>query len=459
LEQQKPASHASSNIPTINYVQSNYATSYNNKTSVSLNSSVTAGDFLVVAVSNYVGTVASISDNRGDTFQVAKQQPVNAATAVGQISIYYVLSAAGGATTITAQSTQPSSVTSVSLEAVEYSGVSTTNPLDQTAGGSGVSSTINSGSTGTTTQGNELVVGAGTFTNNSSYTINAGSGFTYRGGNTNGANYNPGVFVEDKNVYATGTYSASFSSNSSLSWQGAVATFRAAAAPTVMQPTLLAPTSTPMPIPTPTTAPGVTATPVPTAMPTVMLSPTAVPAPGDTLLNVTLGLQGIGTAGDSASPNTDGDMNPLHPQRTVTATVFNSQNQQVASQQGTVTYNSSTGYFDGTVDLGQGFATGSYTVKIQTPQYLRGLVPGIQTITSGQTNTLPYLSLIAGDINGDNQINILDYNVLMGCYSDLLPATNCNPTNNALSDLNDDGAVNEFDYNLFLRELTNVGGQ
>jgi len=220
------------------------------------------------------------------------------------------------------------------------------------------------------------------------------------------------------------------------------------------------------PVPSSTAPPPPTATAVPTPTPSLtFVSPTSQPAPtisvapGDTLLNVTLGLQGIGTAGDSASPNSDGNMSPLHPQRTVIATVFNSQNQQVASQQGTVTYNSSTGYFDGTVDLGQGFATGSYTVKIQTPQYLRGLVSGIQTITSGRTNTLPYLSLIVGDINGDNQINILDYNILMGCYSDLLPATNCNPTNNALSDLNDDGAVNEFDYNLFLRELTNVGGQ
>jgi hypothetical protein len=189
-----------------------------------------------------------------------------------------------------------------------------------------------------------------------------------------------------------------------------------------------------------------------------MLSPTSNPAPGDTILAVTVGLDGVGMAGDRVSPNTQGNLNPLHPQRNITVFVFNSQNQQVSAEQGTVTYDSSTGLFDGNVDLGSQLSTGLYTVKIQTSQYLRGLVPGIQSLTQGQTTTLPEVVLVAGDINGDNQINILDYNILMGCFSDLLPATDCNTQNNGLSDLNDDGAVNQFDYNLFLRELSNVSG-
>jgi hypothetical protein len=466
LQQQKDASHASSSTPTITYIQSNFQKSYYNQTSVTLNSPVTAGNFLVVAVSNYVGTVASISDNRGDTFHVAKQQPTTANTPVGQISIYYVPSAVGGSTTITAKSTAPTSQTSVSLEAVEYNGVNAVNPLDQVAGGSGTSSAINSGNTGTTTQANELVVGAGTFTNNAPYTINAGSGFTYRAGNTDGTDYNPPVFIEDKNVYSTGAYNAPFSSSNSVTWQGAVATFRAAAAPTVMQqPTLAAPTATPTPTPfsptatpVPTSGVGPTDTPTPTVIAATPL-PTSTPVPGDTYLAVTVGLQGIGTAGDSADPNSDGNMNPLRPTRTVTAEIYDASNQLVLSQQGAVTYDTSSGKFIGTVDLGQNFATGLYTVKIKTDQFLRVLVPGIQTITTGQTTTLSAVTLVAGDIDGDNQINIVDYNILLGCYSDLLPATNCNATNNTLSDLNDDGAVNQFDYNLFLRELSNVGGE
>jgi len=124
-----------------------------------------------------------------------------------------------------------------------------------------------------------------------------------------------------------------------------------------------------------------------------------------------------------------------------------------------VSYNTTTGNFTGNIDLGADFNTGIYTVKIKTDKYLRGLVTGIQTITKGQINTLPSLTLVTGDINNDNQINIVDYNILIGCYSDLLPAVNCTDSNKDLSDLTDDNGVNQFDYNLFIRELTNIGGQ
>jgi hypothetical protein len=209
----------------------------------------------------------------------------------------------------------------------------------------------------------------------------------------------------------------------------------------------------------PTLFPTAWPTNVPTSAPTAVPQPTSTPAPGSTLIAVTVGLQGIGLAGDNANPGSQGNMNPLHPSRTITADVYDSQNQLVVSEQGTVIFDKSSGMFKGTVNLGDNFVTGSYTVKIKTDQYLRSLVSGIQTITSGQTTTLPQVSLIAGDINGDNQINIVDYNILIGCYSDLLPAANCTDANKVLSDLDDDGYVNQFDYNLFLRELSNVGGQ
>jgi len=80
-------------------------------------------------------------------------------------------------------------------------------------------------------------------------------------------------------------------------------------------------------------------------------------------------------------------------------------------------------------------------------------------LTSGQTNTVSEFAMVTGDINNDNQINILDYNILMGCYSDLLPAVSCNGGDSLLADLTDDGNVNQFDYNLFLRELGNITGQ
>lgn len=178
-----------------------------------------------------------------------------------------------------------------------------------------------------------------------------------------------------------------------------------------------------------------------------------------TPVTVALFLHGIGKGGDSANPTGNGNMSPQRTQRTVTIEVYNQQNQLVATQQGTVTYNSTNGNFMGTIDLGATLPTGVYTVKIKSNQYLRSLVPGIQTITSGQGVTLPPTYLIIGDSNNDNIVNIQDYNILIGCYSDLNPATNCTTNQKAASDLTDDGNVNAFDYNLFLRELTNLQGE
>ncbi len=205
-------------------------------------------------------------------------------------------------------------------------------------------------------------------------------------------------------------------------------------------------------------------TAAPTATPVVVLPsstprPTATPVVGSTSVTLSLLLHGIGYGGDNVTPNAQGNMNPLHPQRTVTVDVYDVQNQLVGTKQGMVSFNQSTGNFTGNVDLGTQFATGIYTVKVKTDQFLRGLVSGIQTITVGQTNNLPQLTMINGDVNNDNQINIVDYNILLGCYSDLLPAVSCNDVTKGQSDLNDDGNVNQYDYNLFIRELTNIGGQ
>jgi len=249
--------------------------------------------------------------------------------------------------------------------------------------------------------------------------------------------------------------------------------------PTSVPPTLPLATVVPNPTatiapfaPSPTIQPINNPTPTVTAVSPTISTPKNTPIPGDTYLGLNIGLQGIGTAGDSqtdtlsdctvAQPPAacDGNMNPLRPTRTVTVDILNASNQEVLKQQGTVTYDTNSGKFLGTVDLGPNFTTGLYTVKVTTDQFLRSIVPGIQTITSGQTMKLPYVSLVAGDIYPDNQINIVDYNILLSCYSDLLPASaSCTATNKTLADLTDDGAVNQDDLNLFLRELSNVSGQ
>jgi hypothetical protein len=215
----------------------------------------------------------------------------------------------------------------------------------------------------------------------------------------------------------------------------------------------MTPTVTPTRTPTVTVGPTISITPTPTSQPTVTT------APGSTSLSLRLLLHGIGKGGDSANPNSGGNPNPVRTQRSVTVEVLNSQNQLVLTKEGSVNFNPSAGNFTGTVSMGTSLSTGVYTVKVKSPQFLRTLVPGIQNITAGTSNQMPVTILVNGDINGDNTLNILDYNILMGCYSDFLPPASCTPANEELSDLDDDLFVNQFDYNLFLRELTNRDGQ
>jgi len=66
--------------------------------------------------------------------------------------------------------------------------------------------------------------------------------------------------------------------------------------------------------------------------------------------------------------------------------------------------------------------------------------------------------LLVGHINHDNAFNILDCNLLLNCYSDVLPPKGPCSTVQGGADLNDDGAVNQFDYNLFLRVINNHRG-
>lgn len=215
--------------------------------------------------------------------------------------------------------------------------------------------------------------------------------------------------------------------------------------------------------PTPTAAPTPTPTRVPTATPT-SLPPTATPTPvpNSTKLSLTVFMHGIGNSGDNANPTlfTLSNKNPLTPTRLATVEVLNSSNVVVASANGNIVYDSVAGNFKGVIDMASKITTGGiYKVKIKEKTHLRVLAPQDPTIVLGQTNTISQVTLIAGDVNDDNALNILDYNLLIGCYSDLAPAVSCTANNKLLTDLNDDGSVNQFDYNLFLREIAVQNGQ
>lgn len=212
---------------------------------------------------------------------------------------------------------------------------------------------------------------------------------------------------------------------------------------------------------TATTAPtGTTVTDAPTGdSPGNTTNPTTIPTPvinpGDTVLSLTLFLDGVGEAGDRANPSnaTLSNKEPHKPQREVTAFVLDSNKQVVANGAGVVSYASASGNFEGLVGIGQSLVSGDYSIQVKTDRYLQSTASGTATITQGQTNTIPPITLVAGDVNSDNKLDILDYNTLLDCYSDMLPSKNCSDTTK-VTDLNDDGKVNAVDVNLFLREFS-----
>lgn len=186
---------------------------------------------------------------------------------------------------------------------------------------------------------------------------------------------------------------------------------------------------------------------------------TTVPTGGTTHVSITVLLHGIGKGGDNVNLNSAGNMNPLHPQRQLTVELYDATNILKIAKQGAVAFNQTGGSFSGVFDVGA-IPGGAYTVRLRVPHYLTRAVPGIITIDPNTTGTEVIASLITGDSNGDNALSILDYNMLLDCFSDLSTARNCDdPSKKEATDFTDDGSVNQFDYNLFLRELSVQTGQ
>lgn len=218
------------------------------------------------------------------------------------------------------------------------------------------------------------------------------------------------------------------------------------------------PTTPPTNTPTPTARP--TNTPTPTNIPTTTPTPLVTPAPEQTVLKFNIvKLHGIGTGGDNTNPNIGGNSNPITQTRKLTVELFDTNGNLAKTAQGNIIYGSGNGYFSGSVILDSSVLEGPYQLKIKTDKYLRRQLSRIITITRGATIELPEATLVVGDSNGDGTLSILDYNIILDCYSDLLTPKSCeDPAKKAKADISDDGKVNQDDHTLFLRELSVVSG-
>jgi RHS repeat-associated protein len=187
--------------------------------SVSFPGSVTTGNTVIVGVTIWNTAVPSndITDNKGNTY--IKIGETIHADSTDHAALFYAKNVTGGSSfTVT-------SSVGGTIAIHEYSGLSTTTPLDKVASSTGFSNVPYSGNI-TTATSSELYFGlAWSGGDGDSWT--AGPGYTKRQEETNN-NTAERIATEDKVIISTTTTSASFTTSSSADWIGIIATFKPA---------------------------------------------------------------------------------------------------------------------------------------------------------------------------------------------------------------------------------------
>ena len=116
------------------------------------------------------------------------------------------------------------------MSANEFSGLATSATRDQTSSGTGNSTAASSGSTPTTTQGSELLLGTIGVEGKSNESFTVGSSYTSigrTGTNQGSAASNITINPEYRLVTTTGAYNASGTLGTSTKWAGAIVTYKA----------------------------------------------------------------------------------------------------------------------------------------------------------------------------------------------------------------------------------------
>jgi len=94
---------------------------------------------------------------------------------------------------------------------------------------------------------------------------------------------------------------------------------------------------------------------------------------------------------------------------------------------------------------------GTFDIAFKGPHWLRKVIAGAAISTSGASGQSP--ALVNGDINGDNSIDILDFNKLSLAWKSSPANANWNPN----ADLNGDGKVDLLDWNVLSRNWKKTG--
>src|SRR5258706_1112557 len=232
------SSHRIQAQATISFVQVNSATPQSSATTVTVRyaSAQAAGDLNVVVVgwNDATALVSSVADTLGNTYVRAVGPTVRAGSATQ--SIYYaanIAAAAANANTVTV--TFNVAAVNADIRIAEYRGIATSNPVDVTAAAVGSSTSTDSGAA-TTTNANDLLVGANVV---QKHTSGPGTSYTSR------IITSPdGDILEDRVVTSTGSYSAVAPSSPTGWWIMQMVAFKAASSDTQV------PTAPGTPVPT-----------------------------------------------------------------------------------------------------------------------------------------------------------------------------------------------------------------
>lgn len=167
-------------------------------------------------------------------------------------------------------------------------------------------------------------------------------------------------------------------------------------------------------------------------VPTKTLSPTPTITAGDDVFSLSIPLSGIG--------DKTGNSSPVNQQRKFTVGLYDANNKEVQHNVGILTFDTTTKKFSGDMDMGV-ITPGTYTAKAATAKYLTKTIANIVNITSDtKTYTISApTAMVAGDLNGDNQIDIQDYNIYKDCFNKQTPECI------SAADLNDDGQIDRLD--------------
>lgn len=181
--------------------------------------------------------VSSVTDNQGNTYTQAVCLQQDTGVANNQACIYYAIpiGTPSGTFTVTANA---SASTYFEVIAVEYSGVSTTSPVDVTKSAKNTTGTSDTGASSSTTQANELAVCVSSVSaNNSSLSYTTPTGYTRRGIQNN-ATTTIGFESSDKILSATDAQQCAWthSTTSMDGWAAVLATFKASSSRRSMTP-------------------------------------------------------------------------------------------------------------------------------------------------------------------------------------------------------------------------------